>query len=297
MTASFCPAGSVLVGVDGSAGSDTALAWAAAYAEAKGRPLAIAHIGDLPVVTDFAIDIPAARDELTRAGQDVTDRALERVRVGHPTLPAQAQVTLGEPRALLAELADEASVLVVGSRGRGALTSLLLGSVSVALAARAPCPVVVARPLPHDVAPGALSVVVGVDGSEDAADALVLAFELASSQSRPLEVVYAFGDPWLFPYPDIASGELMAQALNASEQLLDEVLAGYGDKFPDVVVRRKVVQETPTQALVEASATASVVVVGCRGRGGARSLVLGSVSRSVVERAHATVVVARGATP
>lgn len=294
MTSSFCPTGSVLVAIDGSTGSDTALAWAAVYAEAKDRPLAIVHIGDLPVVTDFAIDIPAARDDLLQSGHRVTDRALERVTASHPALPAEAYVTLGEPRALLTEMAGEASVLVLGSRGRGALASLLLGSVSVALAARAPCPVVVARPLPRDVAPGDLSVVVGVDGGEDAADALVLAFELASAQFRPLEVVYAIGDPWLSPYPDMVTPDLVTASLDASGLLLDELLEGYGAKFPDVVVRRRVMQETPTQALVDASATASVVVVGCRGRGGARSLVLGSVSRSVVERAHSTVVVSRG---
>ena len=98
--------------------------------------------------------------------------------------------------------------------------------MSVALAARAPCPVVVARSLPRDVAPVDLSVVVGVDGGEDSADALVLAFELASAQFRPLEVVNAIGDPWLFPYPDMASPDLVTQSLEASELLLNELLSG-----------------------------------------------------------------------
>ena len=76
--------------------------------------------------------------------------------------------------------------------------------------------------------------------------------------------------------------------------LLGESLAGYGEKYPDVRVRRRLVQETPAQALVGRSETASTVVVGSRGRSGLTARVLGSVSRTVAEHGRCTVVVVRG---
>jgi nucleotide-binding universal stress UspA family protein len=273
--------GSVLVGVDGSAGSDLALSWAATYAQHRGRPLVVLHVAGTLVHPDAA-------------GRVVANRALEDVRAHHPDVPVTAHAVLGDPRAVLAQLAADASALVVGSRGRGPLASLLLGSVSVALAAQAPCPVVVVRPPPAALAASDQSVVVGVDGNPDSAYALTLAFEQASSQYRPLEVVHAVGSLILFPYPDLVGSGLVEQSQRAAERLLDESLAGYAEKFPDVVVHRRLVGESPTQALVAASRTASTVVVGCRGRGAVSGHLLGSVSRSVVERALSTVVVVRG---
>jgi nucleotide-binding universal stress UspA family protein len=273
--------GSVLVGVDGSTGSDLAVSWAAGLAEHRRRPLVVVHVATTPALYDAA-------------GRVVANRALENVRAHHPDVPVTAHALLGDPRAVLARLAADASALVVGSRGRGPMASLLLGSVSVALAAQAPCPVVVVRPHSAALAASDQSVVVGVDGNPDSVDALTLAFELASSQYRTLEVVHAVGSLSLFPYPDLVGAGLLEQWQLAAERLLDESLVGYAQKFPDVVVHRRVVQESPTHALVAASRTATTVVVGCRGRGLVTSHLLGSVSRSVVEQAHSTVVVVRG---
>jgi nucleotide-binding universal stress UspA family protein len=294
MSLSLVP-GSVLVGIDGSAGSYLALTWAATYAQSRRLPLVVVHATGLPVVTDFAIDIAATEDGLLAAGRRATDRAVATVAAKHPTLGVTGHAVVGDPRAVLKQLAEGASTLVLGSRGRGALASLLLGSVSVALAAHAPCPVVVVRPHSEIVAPGHLSVVVGVDGAEDAADALMLGFELASSQYRPLLVLHALGSAVAYPYADLSAPDVEEQLLEISERLLSDSVRTPAEKFPDVVVHRRSVRETPTEALVAASRSASAVVVGCRGRGPARSHLLGSVSRSVVERAHCTVVVVRGA--
>jgi nucleotide-binding universal stress UspA family protein len=292
MNTSLTP-GSVLVGVDGSAGSLVALTWAARHAEAQDRPLVVVHVATPPQVTDFGFDLVRAQEDLLRAGHRVADRGLQLVRSAHPAVPVSVQVALGDPRVVLAELAEAASVLVLGSRGLGPVASLMLGSVSVSLSAHAPCPVVVARPRPAAVAALDLCVVVGVDGGPDSEDALTFAFETASSQYRRLIAVYAVGDIWGLPYPDVASAELVQSAAEIPEQLLDEALAPFLEKFPDVLVERRVVRQAPVQALVAASQTASVVVVGCRGRSGAASRVLGSVSRAVVERAYSTVVVMR----
>ena len=285
----FVAPGSVLVGVDGSRGADLALAWAVQHAEHTRRPLVIVH-ATAPVPADATVP---QDDAVGVAGHTVMDRALLRARSRHPAVPVIALGPVGDPRAVLADLAADAVALVVGSRGRTPLASLLLGSVSVALASHAPCPLVVVRPHPAVVAFNDLSVVVGVDGDGER-DALTLGYELASSQYRPLTVVHAVAAPPAFPYPDLIGSELLSRSLDAAERFLDETLTGYDAKFPDVVVRRKVVRGSPTRALVTASRTASAVVVGCRGRGTTRSHLLGSVSRSVVEEAHSTVVVVRG---
>ena len=271
--------GAVVVGVDGSSGGDVALAWAAGYAHFAGRRLVVVNVTDARGPSD------------TDADRAVTDRALAMVEQQQPSVPVSALDVVGDPRAVLVDLGRDASALVVGSRGHGPLASLLLGSVSVALAAHPPCPLVVARPQTDAVAATDLSVVVGVDADGDAADALTLGFELAAAHYRPLQVVHALGAPSLFPCPDVVGSDLLTRSLDAARDVLDQRLAGYDDKFPDVQVHRRVVQATPTQALVAASQTASSVIVGCRGRRTVSSHVLGSVSRGVVERAHSTVLV------
>ena len=136
---------------------------------------------------------------------------------------------------------------------------------------------------------------VGIDGTADSAGALTFAFELASEQHRPLEVVHAAGEAWLFPAPDTV-GPTRAEEITADWQLLlAESVAGYAEKFPDVAFTSSVVQGSAAGALVAASEHASTVVVGARGVSALTAGLLGSVSRSVVEHAHCTVVVVRGA--
>lgn len=286
--------GSVIVGVDGSVGSDAAVAWAAAYAATHRRRLTIVHGAGAPVVTDFVIDLDEARKTLRIAGRRKADHALSVAQsAGGPSLDISVHVELCEPRSLLVETAAGAHLLVVGSRGHGAVLSLLLGSVSVAVTALAPCPVAVVRRSADDDA--LRPVVVGVDGTADSAGALTLGFELAAQQRRPLEVVHAAGEAWLFPVPDAAAPG-MAEEVRADWQLLlAESVAGYSEKFPDVTFTSDVVQGSAAEVLVAASEHASTLVVGARGRGALARRLLGSVSRSVVEHAHCTVVVVRGA--
>src|SRR4051794_8902700 len=123
--------GSVVVGVDGSEDSDLAVTWAAAHADAQRRPLALVHGATVPVVTDFGFDLDEARKAARMVGRRVTDQALALVRRSHPDLVVTTHVEALDPRELLVTAGSRASVVVVGSRGRGAVASLLLGSVSV----------------------------------------------------------------------------------------------------------------------------------------------------------------------
>ena len=284
--------GEVMVGVDDSAGSDTAVVWAATYAAAHRRPLMIVHGTGVPVVTDFAVDLDEARRGLREAGHRVTHHAVQVARTAGPSVHVDEHVEVLDPRSLLLEEASDAHLLVLGSRGHGTVLSLLLGSVSVALAAHARCPVVVVRPATDD--DPLRPVVVGVDGTTDSTDALTFAFELASDQGRDVEVLHAVGETWLFPAPDVAA-EALAEAASEGQVLLAESVAGYAAKFPDVACTSRVVRGSAVAALVTAAQQANIVVVGARGRGALTGRLLGSVSRSVVEHARCSVAVVRGA--
>ena len=132
--------------------------------------------------------------------------------------------------------------------------------------------------------------VVGVDGSPASTAAVDFAFELASMEGRELDVVHCWSSHDTFIDP--ASYGQRLDHMDAHERVLKESLAGYTEKYPDVVVHRHLMDISPVAGLVELSEDASAVVVGSRGRTGPKSII-GSVSRSVIEHAHTTVVVVR----
>lgn len=127
------PAGTIVIGVDGSAPSRHALAWAIQQAQAEGRALTLAlAFGDGPWPE------ADARQAMQEAAAEVARRA--------PELDVLVELREGDARSMLLELSEDAALVVVGSRGRGPVRSLLLGSVGVAVTRHAACPVVVVRP-------------------------------------------------------------------------------------------------------------------------------------------------------
>lgn len=284
--------GSVVVGVDGSSYSDAALEWAVDYAVAHHAPLCLVHgageLGD--TLLPFRAD---AREQLERASQAVTEHSLALVQARAPELVVEVRAPFEDARHALTDV-DHAVMLVVGTRGRGTLRSLLLGSVSQAVAAHAACPVTVVRPAEGRDEPGAGTVVVGValDGSAQAA--LDVAFEIASMTGRSLEAVHAWSshdtliDPGSYPYKrDITE---------AHERGFAEAVAGYPEKYPDVPVSRRMVDDEPVTALLRESENAAHLVVGSRKAHVLRRYI-GSVSRSVLERADCPVTVVHPVQP
>ena len=295
--------GSVVVGVDGSPGSDIALEWAVHHADVRRRPLLLVTAAGEPTAGHQLFGQAETRADLRIAARRVSDRALGRVRRLAPDLDVEVTAPLADPREALLDLAPRASLLVVGTRGRGSVRALLLGSVSTAVSAYASCPVAVVRAehattsptgtdtdtdTDTDTATGA--VVVGVDAGPSSTAALEMAFELASVDHRRLDVVHSWSTDDTFI--DRYSYEQRLEHLEAHERALGEALAGYAEKYPDVTVVRHLPDNGPVHSLVSLSSGASVVVVGSRGLTGIRS-VFGSVSRDVVEGAHSTVVVVR----
>lgn len=278
--------GSVVVGVDGSRHSDEAIEWAARYALEHRRPLTIAHAAGSIARVNTLIDPAVTRQSLRMAGRRVTDAALAAVQQISPDLEVAVHMPLAEPRDMLLAAAEHASLVVLGSRGRGSLATFVLGSVSVGVSSHAPCPVVVVRPSPRDG-----HVVVGIDGTEASFGALELAFDMASWQHRRLDVVHTWGGDG--PYPALLTYDQRRELMTEHELRVAESIAGFTEKYPDVEVAQYVVENDAAKALVIASEKASLVVVGSRGRGDAAAVILGSVSRSVVEHAKCSVAVVR----
>jgi len=283
----------IAVGYDGSASAKDALDWAAREAGRVRSPLQVVHVArtlvDGYVVPDRPLDLTA------QLGAQVLAEAVDRARAVDPDLDVSTRLELRDSiPAVLRDASEHARLLVVGSRGRGGFTGLLLGSVSIAVAAHAHCPVVVVRiPIDGDAARSDRPVVVGVDGSPASARAVDFAFEEAASLGRPLVAVHAWEMPSMMgPVPPWTTEEIEDVRM-AEKVLLSESLAGHAERFPDVVVRPVAQRSGPTPLLLAAAQDAELLVVGSRGRGGFRGLLLGSVSQAVVHHATCPVVVVR----
>lgn len=301
----------VVVGVDGSDQSMCALAWAAREAERRETPLHVVTAYTVPVFAASSMDAGYATvdDSVVREGaQAVLDQALGRI-TGHPGLEIVPRVENGDASGVLLELSEEAELMVVGSRGRGGFVGRLLGSVSAALPAHAKCPTVV---VPLSCAPrldeaGVQApsskgepcpraedvekvIVVGVDGSEQARMAGLIAAEQAQARGIPLRVICSLppftGSLAWMPTPvdrEALHAEIMVQ-LNAGKAWLQS-------HFPEVGISVELLDGAPVEVLIEASRTAELVVLGTRGRGGFAGMLLGSTSQGVLHHAKGPVMV------
>ena len=308
----------VLVGVDGSAASLHALDWATAYAHRVGWGLHIVCSYSLPSFTAASLDGGyAALDDTTIQEGAKSVLAEAEARVADAGVRATTEVATGDAAGVLVELSGDYGLAVVGTRGRGGFTERLLGTVSSALPAHARCPVVVV-PLRAEAnrgvswsqpgsGPGADAetsttaaaaeirevrrIVVGVDGSPQAERALQHAILQANAWGAELTAVTGV--------PVGNSGMLAWLPSNIDrEQVLADIGAGMDvlvDKYeaqnPGLRIRRIVLDGTGAELLTEFSTASDLVVLGSRGRGGFRGLLLGSTSQAVLHHAACPVLV------
>ncbi|MEI7518884.1 MAG: universal stress protein [Mycobacteriaceae bacterium] len=289
----------IIVGVDGSPVSQVAVDWAAHAAALRGVALKLVHVLNPPVVMAFPeVPMPAGylqwqeeagRTLLATAVKTAEEAALA-VGDGSRPITVTTEMVSGSSVPVLAELSGRAQLIVVGCRGRGALARGLLGSVSTGVLHHATCPVAVVHDedplIPH---PSKAPVVVGVDGSPASERAVEIAFEEASFRGVDLVAVHVWSDTGMLEFPGVDWSVLQSGA----EETLAERLAGWGERYPDVLVRRVVVADRPAHQLLEQAQAAQLLVIGSHGRGGFAGMVLGSVSTAVANAARIPVVVAR----
>ncbi|OKK03715.1 universal stress protein UspA [Streptomyces sp. CB03234] len=288
--------GLVVVGVDGSASSLAAVDVAAPEARARGARLKVVHAFIWPALHVSLGPSPLGPPEggLRKMADRLVAEAVERARTAAPDIDVTDVVVTGEPLTVLEAQSRTAQLVVVGSRGMGGFVGLLVGSTAVHLAAHGRCPVLVVRERANTDGP----VVLGVDGSAAGERAMAFAFAEAELRKAPLVALHAW-TTWNAPMPaprdaSVPYANPPGALAEEEERLLSEALAGCQERYPDVVVKHKVVRAGTREALIEASRSAQLMVVGARGRGGFTGLMLGSVSQALLHHAHCPVVVVRG---
>ncbi|MDQ2797377.1 MAG: universal stress protein [Actinomycetota bacterium] len=276
----------VVVGVDGSATSWPAVAWAAEEAATRRLPLRLVSAWESHY--DLA-SLGLLPDAVRTHCQGILDAAREQVETAQPSVDVTEQSFLGPAARVLVESSQEADTVVVGSRNYRPLHSALIGGTSLDVVAHATCPVVVVRSTdgaaaaegddgrPHG------HVVVGVDGSDASTEAVGYAFARAAQRDVPLTVLHAWQSDYVAGViSGLAAEETTAQLADEEMAVASESMAGWRDKFPDVQVSHRVVASNPIQALVDESKTASLLVVGSRGRGTITGALLGSIGHGVL---------------
>ncbi|WP_406208496.1 universal stress protein [Kitasatospora sp. NBC_01560] len=288
----------VLVGVDGSPGSTAAAHWAAEEALRRDAPLRLVHAW--PWLTDGRSAF-VDEDALPAAAQRMLAETADAVRADRPGLVVHTDVVLDAAVDGLLAAAGDAGLLVLGSRGLGGFTGLLVGSVGTATAARSGVPVVLVRPEREPVREparqrpgGPTEVIVGVDTAAPDDSVLAFAFRAAALRGARLRAVHgwdlppAFGSVGFAPIPPDAVGleKLQAEALTMA-------LAGWRERHPGTAGVEVVedVRVGAARALVEASATAGLVVLGRRRRPHDLGPRLGRVAHAVLHHAQAPVAV------
>ncbi|MEV4628089.1 universal stress protein [Micromonospora sp. NPDC049523] len=290
----------VLVGYDASEGARLALAWALDEAARTGTSVLLAYAFEWMTAASWIGPGPGPGtwpDETTRrAVGEVVSAAVTEAADSHPGLTVRGEV-LDTPAGIgLRQRSADAALVVLGSRGHGGFSGLLAGSTTLSVSAHAHCPVVVVRPLPGGPADGTGAetgrrrIVVGADGSPYARLALAWAVQRAVSRAVPLHAIRTWAEPTApWHRTDVDSAEVT----RTESAALDEDLAGWRERYPDLPITGEVVTGHPSAVLVEASRQAQLVVVGTRGHGGFRGLVLGSVSQQLLHHAESPVAVIR----
>jgi nucleotide-binding universal stress UspA family protein len=293
----------VVVGLDGSSGSRAALvqAYLAAARRAADLEVVAAYTLELYWFGGAPLDVPdvaTIRDDVDRRARAQVDEIRDEVAVsavpGIRDVGVELLVTQGAAAHVLVERAEGADLLVVGSRGRGAARSALLGSVALHCATHAVCPVLVV----HTDTVGVSDpprVVVGVDGSDAARAALALAIDEAASRGAEVDalVSYQITDYWTdLGSVVVPSTEHIRAALCArTEDLVSSALERRPAGAPVSHVRVVVAEGPAVDVLVHQSRTADLLVVGSRGHGAFRGLLLGSIALQCAMHAPCPVLV------
>ncbi|WP_327117523.1 universal stress protein [Nocardia sp. NBC_01730] len=295
------PSAPIVVGVDGSDGSDLAVRWTAEVAARRGRALHVVHGLDIAAWQSVlgsgydVMDASAVQVAHSRGTEIVDDARRLALEVG-PDLDVATEVSDASPARVLIHHSKTAHFVVLGATG-SAGTFAHLGSTLLAVTSHGNGSVVVVRDtgtaqhIRHDG-----PVVVGVDGSPVSEVAIAAAFAEAADRHAGLVALHSWSDRDFGEFAGKPDRGIDATELESAEYaILAERLAGWQEKYPDVHVARKVYLAGPTGLLMQWSKSAQLIVVGSRGRGGFTGLLLGSTSNFLVQHAHCPVLIAHPA--
>ncbi|MER7542933.1 universal stress protein [Actinomadura sp.] len=275
----------IVVGADGSAPSEHAVAWAADEAARYKRGLKIVH-----AIEKWPFDIPLTlapgeAGSLSRRGGEVLAGAERVAHARRPEVPVSVELASGRTVQVLAEQSRESFELVVGHRGLGGFAGLLLGSVGLGVVRSAASPVVLVRGEPKA---DRSEIAVGIGLGDDSA-ALEYAFGAAAARNARLRVVHA----WRFPeaLEEPGAGADLKRIEERARWRVIEAHAPMRKRYPGVDVVEDIVQDNPAAALVTASRDADLVIAGTRPRTGLPVPRSHAVTHALIHHAHCPVAV------
>jgi nucleotide-binding universal stress UspA family protein len=277
----------IVVGINGSAGSEAALAWALQRASRYKLPvIALYAVDDRWMSPDFQYH------ELVReSGMELLQQVQASARAQAPGVEVETRLRHGSAGAALREASREASMLVVGAHDRHWLDGGPMTDRALQVVSGSDSPVAVIPPTPGTASHG---VVVGVDGSEESLQAVSFAAAEADREGDELTVVLAFRSPARWVENELPASGLAETIVEEDRVVLAESVAGLGDRYPDLVINRRLETDTePAKALVGTAREARLLVIGSRGRGAFSRLVLGSTAHAVLLNVPCPTVVTR----
>lgn len=290
------PAGAIVIGVDGSDRDESCIRYGAGAATRTGRPLHLLHAQDIAV--ELAAANPIAARGLAFVPDLVLDSnilrdALAWTRKEFPDLAVTGTEPWMHPEEALIEASEDAYLIVVGSTRISGLERLLLGRSALAVSLHSRCPVVI---MPEGGRTDADDpVVLGFDGSAGSMAAAERAFWIADLRGTSVRVVTSW-------YAEVVDGHVVTtpgtpaweQVETGYRQMVEDGIADLRKQYPDLDVEIRIIRGPAAEMLARQSADASMLVIGSRGRGGFRGMLLGSVSHKVLETATSPVMVIRG---
>ncbi|WP_079055770.1 universal stress protein [Streptomyces caeruleatus] len=282
----------MVVGVDGSEPSLGAVDWAVDEAARHGLPLRLVYASLWERYEGNVPSVGAERPPERIMAANIVGTAAERARRRNPEVKVSADVVPDEAANALLGEAHHAFAVVTGSRGRGEFTGLLLGSVGLAVAARAHGPVIVVRGDKAGLAGTHERILLGAAAPSIAGEAMRFAFREAEARRCALDVVRAWRVPAIESVDHhLSTGDPAHHQKEQASALLDAVLHDPMADHPRVPVRRDTVEGPAHRVLLRRAAAADLVVIGARRRSGHFGLQLGRVGHTLLHHAPCPVAV------
>ena len=288
----------IVVAVDGSEASSVAVKWAANAALKRKQPLKLVSAYTMPqfMYADGMVPPQELYDELENEANEKIENARKIITDFSSEVEVSHEIHESSPIDMLLDYSETAEMIVMGSRGLGGLSGLVMGSVSAAVVSHAACPVVVVRK-DNDVTEANKygPVVVGVDGSEVSRQALQVAFREADARGAVLRAIHGWNEAQVHTtYVGLVDSQNeMERTLKDRQDMLQEELADLVKQYQEVRVEEVVERDRPINALRDAAVDAQLVITGSHGRGGFKGMLLGSTSRALLQYAPCPMMVVR----
>jgi nucleotide-binding universal stress UspA family protein len=276
----------IVVGIDDTETSQAAVSWAMHRAAALKLPVVLVHAVD----DRWAYEYYPSSEQLRKYGRELLEKAEARAKETEPSVELNAKQVSGSTGYVLRKQSRKASMVVVGSGESwfgGAVTDRALQ-----IAAVAHCPVAVIAPNAGDG--GRQGVLVGADGSEEATQAVAFAAAEADREGQELTILHAFGSHRFRVPEGMPGSDLAERAAEEERVILSETAAGLAETYPDLTVHQVLAVDTAAaKALVDAARNARLLVLGSRGRGAFKRLLMGSTAHAVLSQLPCPTIITR----